>query len=282
MKKTLLLGLSLLALSGCGNNDESNAIYCSCYPVFELVSRIAGEDFKVINLTPPGAEPHDYELTPRQLAGMSSAQAIFINGLGLEPWASSLPNSVSSKVVDLSMNVKTLQIDGIIDPHIWLSPTNAIKEMNDIFSHLSTLEGANTSVMKERYNAEVAAFHDLDERLMSLREKFDNENFVVSHASFGYLADQYGLNQIYVSGISPSQEPSAKEMEDIIAKVNDFNINTIFTEELISPKIAEAIARQTNCKLETLDPLEGIEENETKNYISVMEQNFSKLLEASK
>lgn len=283
MKRALLL-LPLL-LVGCGNpTSNEKVIYTSFYPVYDFTKRIVGDLYEVRNLTPIGAEPHDYELTNKDLAGLSGSKANFINGLGLEHWKDSLPSSIASKTFEVCKDVPTLSINGIVDPHIWLNPQNAIIEMSNIKTKMVSLDAEHKGIFEANYLKAKSDFEKLDQDLSSARQEFSNRYFAVSHAAFGYLADRYDLSMIFVNGLEPDEEPSAQAMERIASQIKEYNITTIFTEELVSPEIAEAIARETGAELDVLNPLEGLNEEEmkTEDYLSVMRKNFAKLKEASK
>ena len=285
MKKTLLIALLALPLIGCVQNQANQKVICtSFYPLYYLASQVVGDTYTVKNLTPVGAEPHDYELTTKDLIAMDSCAAIFINGLGMESWQNALPDSISKKTHLTTSTIDTLKIDGVDDPHVWLNPINAIKQLDIIYTTLCDLDKDNKATFDANYASAKRELIDLDNYLSEERKGFDNEYFAISHAAFGYLADRYHLKQIYVSGISPSQEPSAQDMEKIASQIKEHHISTIFTEELVSKEISEAIARETGAKLDTLNPLEGLEEEEeeSEDYISIMKENFSKLKEASK
>lgn len=286
MKKTkaiaFLAALFALSLSGCSAADSDSSglsIYTSFYPIYDFTRRILKGHGTVTNITPAGSEPHDYELTSDNLKGMEGADAIFVNGLNLEPWYSSLTSSLASKTYTVSDGIPTREIEGAVDPHVWLNPIYAIQEMENITDELISLDPDN----EEDYEANLAdasiVFEALDVEFSSLSESFANKYIVVSHAAFGYLCDRYSLNQIYVDGLSPDDEPSADDIAKIIDAVNEYHISTIFYEELVSPEISSEIAQETGAKTETLNPLEGLSEEEMtyEDYVSVMADNFRKL-----
>ena len=283
MKKIIFGLIMLLPLTGCGSTpSEGNVIYTSFYPLYDFARRIAGDLYEVKNVTPPGAEPHDYELTNADLVGMSSAKVVFVNGLGLEHWTDQLPASIKEKVKATTSDITPLQINGVNDPHVWLNPLNAIAQMESICNTLISIDSDHKATFQSNFDQAKAQFLALDTECSASRKNFNQTYFAVNHAAFGYLADRYDLTQVYVSGLTPEEEPSAKDMENIAATIKEHGITTIFTEELASSEVAEAIARETGAKLETLNPLEGLTEDQlkTEDYLSVMKSNFSKLKEA--
>ena len=285
MKKALLIASALMLLSRCGSQESNEkVIYASFYPLYDFASRIAGDLYEVKILTPPGAEPHDYELTTSDLKGLSSCKAVLLNGLGIESWSGHLPESIQSKSVVTTKNITSLQVEGVNDPHVWLNPINAISQMEVIKDYFISIDSEHKTTFESNFDQAKQDFLDLDSRFKEERKEFTQTYFAVNHAAFGYLADRYDLHQVYVSGLSPEQEPSAKDMEQIAKTIREHNITTIFTEEFASSEVSEAIARETGAKLEVLNPLEGLdgEDMKTMDYLSVMKENFSKLKEACK
>ena len=149
-RKIKFVKLSLLPLFGvlmtsCNVSSNPNAIYTSFYPVYDFASRIVGDKYEVINLLPPGVEPHDFELSAKAVSGLIRGKATFINGLGMEHWYDSLPKEAQDKVYDTSLGIETRLENGIVDPHIWLNPINAIKQMENITSYLCSIDEENSS-----------------------------------------------------------------------------------------------------------------------------------------
>ncbi len=285
MKKTALLFSSLLFLSSCSltqKEAEENIIYTSFYPIYDFTKRIVKDKFSVINLTPYGAEPHDYEPTARNVVEMTKAKALFMNGLGLESYASSLPKDFENKTYVVTKNIKTISIGNTIDPHVWLSLPNAIQEMKTILEIVQDIDPDNASYYQNNYEEEEKKFLDLKEEYSTKMANLSNRYLVVSHAAFGYLCQDYNLVQVSVNGLSPDQEPTAKDMEMILSAVKEYHISTIFYEELVSDEISKKIAEETGAKTEMLSPLEGMSEEDmkTKDYLSVMRENYDKIIGA--
>lgn len=277
--KRIIPFLVLIPLFGCDKSNEENIIYASFYPVYEFTSRIVGNLYNVKTITPPGTEPHDFELTPKNVAGLIDAKALFINGVGLESWTNYLPKEAKSKTCVLSDQIEIKEINGQKDPHIWLNPLNAIKEMENVTNYMCQIDESNKAYYLSNYATAKAEFMELDSELEDAANSLTQKNIVVAHAAYGYMCDRYDLNQISINGIEPDQEPSAKTIERIIQAVNEYHITTIFTEELISSDVSGFISRECGVKVEVLSPLEEAEDNE--NYISVMKENFQKIKEAA-
>ena len=173
-------------------------------------------------------------------------------------------------------------MNGVLDPHVWLSVKNTIKELSNIKDIFINIDSENKEYYEENYSQELKRLTDLNLKYTDQLRKVKNKYLVVSHAAFGYLASDYGLEQIYISGLEPDAAPTAKKMEELIEKVKKYQVSTIFYEEAVSPDIAKKIAQEANIKTDTLYTLESIEkEDDGKvDYVSLMEENLSKIVEA--
>ena len=287
-KKLIYSILFITTLVSCSqiktNKDKERlSIYTSFYPIYEFTSRIVKEKANVINITPLGHEPHGYQLTTKDIAKLhSDADLILLNGLGLEHWKDSLPETLNKKSFIVTDDIVKLEINGVIDPHVWLNPLNAIKEMEFITKKVSELDPKNKDYYLQNYNLEKANFEKLDKEIEEKTKKFKNKNIVVSHAALGYFCNRYNLNQIYVDGLSPEDEPTPKAIENVINVIKKYNINTIFYEELVSDSIAKSIAKQTGAKCELFNPLGALDNkgNPKINYLYIMRENLDKFCKA--
>ena len=277
--KLMLVTLSVCATSCSNNSDAKNTIYASFYPVYDFTSRIVGNLYKVESLTPPGTEPHDFELSPKKIAGIIDSKGLIVNGINIESWVDDLPKEVKNKTCVVSDGVEIRKTNGQDDPHIWLNPLNAVKEMENIANFMCQIDENNQTTYLANLANATTSFVELDNELMAIANSLAQKNIVVAHAAYGYMCDRYGLNQISINGIEPDQEPTAQTIENIIDAVNEYHITTIFTEELISSDIADFISKQCHIKVEVLSPLEEAEDGD--DYISVMKENFQKIKEAS-
>lgn len=172
---------------------------------------------------------------------------------------------------------------GEFDPHVWLSPKNAKIELKNIKDALVAADSSNQATYEANYEKYAKALDDLDNKFKTELEKVPHKKIVVSHEAFGYLCHEYGLTQVGIEGVNAESEPDAKTMAQIIDLVKKEHIHTIFTEELIDPKVADTIAKETGAKTEVLSPIEGLSEQQEKDgkeYISIMEQNLTNLVQA--
>ena len=284
-KRNLIPWIPLFfSLFSCQEKKNENVIFTSFYPIYDFTKRIVGDHFDVVNLTPPGVEPHDFELSIKQVASFYDGKALFLNGIGMEYWSDSLPKDLKDKTYTVTDKIEIRKEDGIDDPHVWLTPLNAIAEMKDILSIVNTLDPTHKEDYEKNYQKAEQDFLTLHEEIKEKRKTFTQNKLVVAHAAFGYFCQEYDLEQIAVHGLEPEEEPTAKEIENILDLVKEYNINTIFTEEMASQEIAEKISQETGCKLEVLSPIESLEEEEVgkEDYLSLMRENLEKIEEACK
>ena len=273
-----------ILLSACGGEvSDKPILVSSIYPIQYLLQRIGGTDFSVINLTPAGTEPHDFELTIGAAKALSDSQAVFLNGLHMEPYQDSLRPTVKTKTHVLSDGIATRMVDGQADPHIWLNTLNYKKMGQKVCDVLCSLVPERAS----HYQANFASFsNDIDTltaACMEIASSFVDKAIAVSHEAYGYMCDQFGITQFAINGLSPNQEPSQKAIEALLDVMKQRGIDTVFFEELASPLIAESIAKRAGAKVEELNPIEGltpeeIEDGET--YFTIYLENMNKIAEA--
>lgn len=282
MKKGILsVAFLLLSLVSCVKEDNSKTIYASFYPIYDLTKRIVGDKFVVKNLTPAGSEPHDYEPTAKEVAGMISSPLLLLNGLGLDHWTESMPKELKEKSFVVTEGISTLTINGVVDPHVWLSVKNASIELTNIYERVATLDPNNASYYEANYRTAYDELTALDDEFKEATKGLMNKHLVVSHAAFGYLCNEYGFTQYYLSGLEPDSVPTAKTKERIVELIKGLNITTIFYEEYVGSDIADSLAKETGIKVDVLNPLEGLSQEELdegEDYISVMRSNLDKIV----
>ena len=302
--------LSLSLLTGCGTQPADTAagdgrlrVLTSFYPMYDFACKIGGDCIDVINMVPSGTEPHDWEPSTNDLKNLEKADVFIYNGADMEPWADDLLVSRSDtlRVVEASENVELRTTDGEhehahehegadhhhgdFDPHVWLDPENAKIEMEAIRDALCAADPENSTVFQSNYEKYAAELDVLDAEFREKLAPLPNRTIVVAHEAFGYLCDAYGLTQVGIEGLSPDSEPDPGRMAEVIDFVRDHSISTIFFEELVSPKVAEAIASETGAQAKMLSPLEGLSDEQAAagaDYFSVMHDNLAALMEALK
>lgn len=300
--------LSLSLLTGCGTQPADTAagdgrlrVLTSFYPMYDFACKIGGDCIDVTNMVPSGTEPHDWEPSTNDLKNLEKADVFIYNGADMEPWADDLLVSRSDKlhVVEASENVELRTTDGEhehahehegadhhhgdFDPHVWLDPENAKIEMEAIRDALCAADPENSTVFQSNYEKYAAELDALDAEFREKLAPLPNRTIVVAHEAFGYLCDAYGLTQVGIEGLSPDSEPDPGRMAEVIDFVREHSISTIFFEELVSPKVAEAIASETGAQAKMLSPLEGLSDEQAAagaDYFSVMHDNLAALMEA--
>ena len=262
-------------------------ITASFYPLANFTEHIGGSHVVVTTTTPSGSEPHEYEPTPSDIASAESSRLFIFNGAGLDPWAEKVAPQLRAKGIITLEATSFVQLrpaagatNGTIDPHIWLDPIAVKAVATQIRNTLVQLDPAHQADY-DLGNEQLQ--HDLDLLDTHFRTQLARcaqTTIVTSHAAFGYLAGEYKLKQVYLSGITPDEEPSAQRLSQVADQVRRQKITTIFYESLVSPKFADTIARETGATTAVLDPIEGLTPAEQANgdsYLTIMERNLAAL-----
>lgn len=260
-------------------------VLASFYPLYEFTKIIGGEKIDVSAIVPSGIEPHDWEPTIQDLQKMQNADMIVINGVGLEPWITKLFSvNPDILVVDASNGIPLLEKDKHMfnnksqnDPHIWLDPVLAKKQIQNIVDGLIIIDPQNSDYYQENANAYKTKLNLLDNKIRNELSICVKKDFLAFHDAFSYFANEYGLNQNTIIGVNPSEEPTAVTLQQIVQKAQNLDLHIIFTEEAVNPRISEVIADEIGAKVLTLSPIEIYEKNS--DYIKRMEQNLSNLKE---
>lgn len=262
-------------------------ITASFYPYYFFASQIGGNKTSVINITPAGAEPHDYEPTPQDIVNIESSNLLILNG-SVEPWGNKIKDNLKNKntkileVGDGLFTQKVVDENGVnsTDPHIWLSPTLAEKQVKAILNEFIQIDPENKTYYYTNTNKLLSDLNNLDKEYRTGLSSCKSRDIITSHAAFGYLATDYGLKQVPIAGLSPDAEPSLKQLTDIANFARKNNIKYIFFESLVSPKLSNTIASDVGAKTLVLNPIEGLtpaELSEGKNYLTVMQDNLQNL-----
>jgi zinc transport system substrate-binding protein len=272
----IAVALTVAVAAGCGasSNGGGRTVVAAFYPLAYAAKAVAGPGATVRDLTPPGAEPHDVELGPRDVAGIQKADVVFYLSHGFQPAVEQAARDARGKRVDLLAGVRlhrSVEEEGEADPHVWLDPALYARVVERIGVALG--RPARAHALVRRVRALDAAYR---RGLAHCRRR----EFVTSHAAFGYLAARYGLRQIAITGIDPESEPSASTLRDLAALVRRDHVRTVFFERLVSPKLAETVAREAGARTAVLDPIEGLTPNEQRqgaNYLTLMRSNLREL-----
>jgi len=293
MPRALLAVLLTLAVAaGCAGRASAGGfsagklnVVTAFYPLQFLSERIGGDTVTVTNLTKPGAEPHDVELNPRQVAQVVDAGlAVYLKGFqpavdtAVAQEAKARSFDVSS-VVDLLPYSGSESAAGSKDPHVWLDPVRFATIAGALGERLARADPAHAADYRERSQDLQNQLHDLDQTYAKSLATCARREIVTSHEAFNYLAHRYGLTQIGITGVSPEAEPTPRKLAEVAAEARSTGTTTIFFETLVSPKVAETIAREVGARTAVLDPLEGLTDRSA-DYFSIMRANLAALTTA--
>jgi zinc transport system substrate-binding protein len=268
ISRIVLILVSALLLAGCGpgGSGGKNSVVAAFYPLAYAAERIGS--FHVENLTPPGAEPHDLELTPREVGRIVNASVVLYLSHGFQPAVSKAVEQARGRKVDVLAGLPV----HANDPHVWLDPL--------LFARIGTKIGA---ALRRPSSGFVADMRKLDEAYRSGLRDCKRREIVTSHAAFGYLAARYGLEQVAITGLAPESEPSPQQLAHVVEVVRHTHATTVFFETLVSPRLAETVARGVGARTAVLDPIEGLTPDEQKqgdDYLTLMRRNLVALRKA--
>jgi zinc transport system substrate-binding protein len=292
----ILFSFFLLVSGACSAKSVSGKsgkilVYTSFYVMADLAQKIGGDKIDLFNLVPAGTEPHEWEPSPRDIAGLEAADVFIYNGVGMEGWLDKVMAVLRNKrliAVETAKNIKLLENqdkdEGLkYDPHVWLFPMNAKIQLREIKDALVKADPVNKAFYETNYIKNAQKLDDLDEEFKEALSSLTKKDIVVAHQAFGYLCEAYGLRQVAIEGLAADSEPTPARMAKIAKFAKENRVKVIFFEDLISPKVAKAIARETGAKTEALNPLEGLTDEDIKagkDYISVMKGNLAALKKA--
>ncbi|GAB94988.1 zinc transport system substrate-binding protein [Kineosphaera limosa] len=330
-RRTLAVTLAvipLLALAGCGSGDGTAdsgqagetatptasrfTIVTGAYPVEWLAQRIGGDHVNVVNLTKPGAEPHDLELSPQDVATVADADLV-IYEQGLQP---ALDDAVTSeqggpqgaKVLEIGKSADLTAPQGTsigaghsaddghdhsaddghgaddghdhgdLDPHFWLDPIRYESVARAIYNQLGNLDQVNKQTFATNLSELSRELTTLDGDFSAGLRQCQNTSIVTAHAAFGYLAGRYGLTQVAITGLAPEGEPDPARIAEVTDYVRAHNVTTIYTEPLINPAVAKTVAQETGAATAVLDPIESLTDSSAgQDYLQIMRANLETL-----
>jgi zinc transport system substrate-binding protein len=279
---------------------EKLKVCASFYPMYDFTQKIGGDKVEVTDMVPAGMEPHDWEPTPTDIIGLEKADVFVYNGAGMEHWVKDVLASLGNKdlvAVEASNGVELMEgheeeeaaeptgePEGLgYDPHVWLSPMNAKIEMANIRDALKKADPEEAAYFEANYEKWANELDTLDKEFQDTLSPLPGKDIIVAHQAFGYLCAAYGLNQVAIEGLSPDSEPDPARVAQVIDFSKEHAVKVIFFEELVSPKVAETIAKAIGAKTEVLNPLEGLSDEEIAggaDYFSIMRQNLKTLAAA--
>ncbi|MGT2716496.1 zinc ABC transporter substrate-binding protein AdcA [Streptococcus respiraculi] len=303
MKKVLtcLAGLLALFLVACGSESTSKnkdiQVVTTFYPVYEFTKQVVGEEADVSLLVKAGTEPHDFEPSAKNIAEIQEADVFVYENENMETWVPDVLKSVDDKKVSVVKATEGMLLlpggeeeeehehgeEGHhhdYDPHVWLSPERAIRLVENIRDGLVAKYPEKKEVFEKNaatYIGKLEALHvDYQTSLSAAKQKY----FVTQHTAFAYLALDYGLKQVSITGVSADQEPTPARLAELTKYIKQYGIKYIYFEENASKAVAETLSKETGVELAVLNPLESLTDEAVKNgadYISVMKDNLKAL-----
>jgi zinc transport system substrate-binding protein len=298
-----LVMLAVLTTTGPSTAADKPLVVASFYPLYEFSRQVAGDHAEVVSLVPMGVEPHDWEPSPPDVVRVQKAKLFVYNGAGLEPWVEKLLRDAKARgavVVRATERVALISGDRpghehtqapktgapskgdrhTVDPHVWLDPVHAQAQVEAIRAGLAKVDPANApayAANAQAYRAKLAA---LDVAFANGLKQCARREFVTTHSAFSYPARRYGLTQIPIQGVERESEPSPADLAALVKQVKNRKVQYVFFETLVSPKLAETLAREVGAKTLVLNPIEGLtkeEEAAGQSYVTLMEANLRNL-----
>jgi zinc transport system substrate-binding protein len=271
-----------LVAAGCASGDGPGAaggrvdVVAAFYPVTEAAQRVGGDCVSVRNLTPAGAEPHDLEPTPDDVDAIQDADVVLLMGRGFQPGLEDAAAGRDDPTVELLDRIGIP--DGDRDPHVWLDPVRYARIVDEVERALVAADPTCRERMRRnaaRFRASIAA---VDEDYAAGLADCRRHTLVTAHDAFGHLARRYGLRQEGIAGVDPDAEPDAARLAELADLVRRTGTTTILTEELVSRRVASALAREAGgVRTATLDPIEGLTDEQNAagaDWASVMRANL--------
>jgi zinc transport system substrate-binding protein len=267
---------------------DSPMVVTTFYPLEEAARRVGGDATKVENLTPPGVEPHDLELTSDDLMALTEADVVVYMDSGFQPAVEAAIPDVRGSLVDGLAGQDLLPPPGgegelAVDPHIWLDPMRFAAVVRTVAEALSEQDPEQAGTYRSNARRFVDELESLDREFAKGLEDCRTRVIVTNHAAFGYLAHAYGLRQESISGLTPESEPVAERLAELVRMVEENGVTTIFTEELLPPDIAETLASEAGVSVHVLFTIEGLDEEQQaagEDYLSLMRANLHSLRSA--
>lgn len=298
MKKTIvtilfLSGIAVMGVLLSKHAAQENVVTdklqvtTSFYPLYFFAQQIGGDRANVVSITPAGAEPHDYEPSARDIAQIEKSKLLVLNGGNLEPWGDSIKENLDpaqTKIVVAGDGLANQQLaengENSVDPHVWLSPPLAEQMVDKITQGFAQIDLVNASYYQNNAIVLKQKLQALDQEYAQGLGRCKQIDIITSHAAFGYLATTYHLHQLPIAGLSPDAEPSQQQIEWLANFAKQNNIQYIFFESLVSPKLSQALAQEIGAQTLVLNPIEGLGQKDLaggKNYFTEMRQNLTNL-----
>ena len=282
---------SALLLAGCGGSADGagngRSAVAAFYPLAWVTGRVAGDDWTVENLTQPGQEPHDLALTIAQTAALEDADLIVLED-GFQPAVDATVEEADAPVLDAAAVVGLLPASedeheehGDVDPHFWLDPLLVADLADAVADELGEIDPDAARTYADNAAELRTELESLDADYTAGLASCERSTTVVSHQAFAYLS-RYGLDFEPIAGLSPDAEATAADLARLQQLITEDGVTTVFSERLVSPKMAETLADDLGVSTAVLDPIEGLSDDTAdEDYLSLMRENLTALQQAN-
>jgi zinc transport system substrate-binding protein len=256
--------------SGSGGDGSGVRIVAGFYPLAFSAQQTGGPHVEVDNLTPPGVEPHDLEVSSNDVEALQSADLVLLMGKGFQPQLEQAAERGDARLIEL-LDTPGLRVHANDDPHVWLDPVRYGRIVRRVAAALGDEAASGPMVRRLESLA-----RDYRRGLANCRR----HDIVTSHEAFDYLGNRYGLHQIAVLGLSPEAEPSPADLSRVIHRVRASDATTVYGEELLSPRLTDTVARETGARTAILNPIEALtprQQARGDDYFTLMHDNLAAL-----
>jgi zinc transport system substrate-binding protein len=275
------LAVSATVLAGCGGNTDAAGsglrVVTSFYPLQYVAQRVAGNRAEVSNLTHPGQEPHDIELTVKQTAELTDADVVVYEKGFQAAVDQAVEQSDAQHVVDAAGSA---DLSGD-DPHFWQDPTRLSAVAASVEKELADVDPEHAAGYRRNLTRLQSDLSTLDRAYQQGLSSCRISTVVVSHDAFSYLGRRYGLTVVGINGLSPDAEPSPAHIRTLHDLIEKDGITTVFSEQLASRRFADSLAGDLGIRAAVLDPIEGLSDaTAEQDYLSLMRANLRTLQKA--
>lgn len=270
---------SSIAQSLSASQNSTAKVVASFFPLYDFAKHVGGNKVNVTTMVPVGVEPHDWEPTTQQIQGLLSADLLVYNGASIDKWADKIETKLK---VNASEGLPLLTDDHENhDPHTWLDPILAKRQVELIRNGLIKADPQNTDFYMQNAQSYLAQLDSLDAKIESELSTCAKTDFIAFHSAFSYFSNRYGLHQHTILGEDPEGEIRPQNLEQLINFAKQYGIHVIYSEDLLDPRNAQVIADEIpNGNVLVLSPIEGVntdEQNAGIGYIEKMQQNLENL-----
>lgn len=265
-------------------------VAATIFPLYDIVRNIAGDKTEVVNILPPGASPHTFELTPQILKELQGSSMAFTIGHGMDNWVNDLSESISGITiftVDKNVTLKTFQSENgheedhghdELDPHYWLSTDNASLIAQTIAHELSKLNQENAGYYQNNLDTFLLELDVVSKNAINKLSTLPNKNLITIHDAWAYLGDELNFSVVGTFQPTPGIEPTPQQLTELQEIITTYDVQALFSEPQLSAEIIQPFANDTGLDVYVLDPLGGVENRQS--YIELIQYNVDTIYEA--